>query len=141
MKQMIIEEDIVLLQQRLSSSQSSPQASNLVHQIIDDIDQDVQNFTATVESTADNCSSSNEIDRLQTLKHDLIYQAIRTSRRKAEKLNSIIQVEQNRFSVKNRYMESTSEWQQMVLDAIQTRRQHMIERTNFIIQHKLPATA
>lgn len=137
MKQMIIEEDIVLLQQRLSLSQSQSQASNLVHQMIDDIDLDVQNFTTTVESTADNSFSSNEIQRLQTLKHDIIHRATLTSRRKAEKLNTIIQVEHNRFSVRNRYMESTSEWQKMVFDTIEARRLHMIERANFITKHKL----
>ena len=34
-------------------------------------------------------------------------------------------------------MESTSDWQLKVLNAIDTRRFHMIERTNYIIQYKI----
>lgn len=54
-----------------------------------------------------------------------------------ENLNGTIQAEQNKFFVKNRYMESTSAWQETVLNAIDTRRNHMIKRANYMIRYKI----
>jgi hypothetical protein len=98
MKQMMVEEDIALLEHRLTSTQSQ-----------------------IVETSATTCSLSNEIKRLQVLKKDIIHQAIITSRGIAENLNTMIQIEKNKFSSKNRFIESTWEWQKMVFDAIEIR--------------------
>ncbi|CAF1421834.1 unnamed protein product [Adineta ricciae] len=40
-------------------------------------------------------------------------------------------------SCKNRFMESTLEWEKIVLDAIETRRLRMIERGYYIKQYRL----
>jgi hypothetical protein len=133
---MLIQEDIASLEHRLVSTHShSP--SNLIHYMIDDIDSNLENSNESVQTSTNDCLSPDDITRLALLKKDIIHQAILTSHRMTENLNTITQAEQNKFSLKNRFIESTSEWQQMVLNTIETRRKHMIMRANFIIQHKL----
>ena len=136
MKQMMNEEDMALLEHRLTSTQ--PRASsNLVGRMIDDIDTILTKSNQTVQTSANNCFVSNEINRLQALKKDIIHQAIITNRGMVENLKTIITAEQNKFSLKNRFMESTSTWQKIVLDTIEMRRLHQVERARFIIQYKL----
>jgi len=89
--------------------------------MIEDIDTILKNSNEIVETSATTCSLSNEIKRLQVLKKDIIHQDIITSRGIAENLNTMIQIEKNKFSSKNRFMESTWEWQKMVFDAIEIR--------------------
>ena len=133
----MIEEEIALLEHRLTSTQSQL-TSNLIGHMLDDIDAMLNNnLNETNEMSPTNESLQNEIERLQTLKKDMIQQAVITSRRMADRLNTIVQIEQNKFSLMNRYMASTYEWQKVVFDTIETRRLHMIERANFIIKHKL----
>jgi hypothetical protein len=91
MKQMLIEEDIALLEHRLTSTQSQSQsASNLVGRMIDDIDITLKNSNETVEISPTIGFFSNEIKRLQVLKRDIIHLAIITSRGMAENFNTII---------------------------------------------------
>jgi len=105
--------------------------------MIDDIDTILKNSNETIETSPTSCSLSNEIKRLQTLKRDIICQAILTRRTMADNLNTMIQMEQHKFTSKNRFIESTFDWRKMVLDAIEIRRLHMIKRANFITKHKL----
>lgn len=105
--------------------------------MINDIDTNINNMKAVVQTSTNDLSLENEINRLEILKKDIIDQAIITNRKMTENLNTIIETEQKKFSLKNRYIGSASEWQQMVLNTIKKRRQYMISRTNFIIQHKL----
>src|SRR4051812_9791096 len=109
MKQMKIEEDIALLQHRHSTPTQLQSASNLVHQMVHDIDENLKYLNETMEiSPTTQCSLSDEINKLQTLKNDIIHQAIITCRRMRENSNTIIEMEQNKFSLKNRFMEKTS---------------------------------
>ena len=138
MEKLIIEEDIALLEQRLTSTTVQYQsASNLIHRMIDDMDMMLKGFNDTVATTSTACVLSTDMERLRTLKKDIIDQAILTSSNVRDNLNRIIQIEENKFSVQNRYMESTSEWQKSVFNAIENRRLHMIQRANFMIKHKL----
>ena len=105
--------------------------------MIDDMDMVLKGFNETVTKTSTACVLSTDMERLRALKKDIIDQAIVTSSKMIDNLNLIIQSEQNKFSVKNRYMESTSEWQKSVFNAIENRRRHMIQRANFMIKHKL----
>ena len=105
--------------------------------MIDDMDMMLKSLNDTVDITSTACVVSTDMERLRTLKKDIIDQAIVTSSKIIDNLNLIIQSEENKFAVKNRYMESTSEWQKSVFNAIENRRLHMIQRANFIIKHKL----
>ena len=140
MKQMMIEEDIALLESRLTSTPSQHSASNLVSHMIDDIDILLKNSNAIIETSSVACFPTNEIERLQVLKQGTLHQAVITSRRLAENLNEVVQFEQSKFSSKNRYMESTSKWQEIVFNAIETRRLHQIKLVEFLLQHKLAAS-
>ena len=134
---MLIEEDIALLERRLTATQSQ-WTFNLVHQMIDHIDHSLRQLNSTDEISQDGyLNSPNEVKRLQALKSDIVQQAILTIRGMKENLNATIQIEQNKFSLKNRYMESTTGWQTRVFDAIEMRRLHMIDRANFVIRYKL----
>jgi len=133
---MLINQDIALLEHRLTSIQLGS-SSNLLDHMINDIHTNLNNMKAVVPTSTNDLSLKNEINRLKLLKKDIIHQAIITNRKMAENLNTIIEAEQKKFSVNNRFIQSTSEWQQIVLNTITKRRQHMISRTDFIIQHKL----
>lgn len=135
-KQMLIEQDIALLEHRLKSTQAYS-SSELIHRMLDNIDLTLQEQTVTVSTCENDHSTENGIERLQNLKNDIIHQAIVTSRKLAHELNKDIQTEERKFSVKNRYIESTSEWQQMVLNIIELRRNYMIDRANYIMKHTL----
>ena len=135
---MMIKQDIALLEHRLTSNETQrSSSSDLIHRMIDDIDAILGNSSITVKGPSIASSPPNEINRLQVLKRDIIHQAINSSHGMTEMFNAIIQKEQNRFLLKNRFMESTSEWQQAVSNAIENRRLHMIDRSNFIIAHRL----
>ena len=69
----------------------------------------VKSLNDTVAITPAACIFSTDMERLRTLKKDVIDQAFVTSSKLIDNLNLIIQSEQNKFAVKNRYMESTSE--------------------------------
>ena len=133
---MLIEEDISLLEHRLTSTQTYS-SSNLIYRMLNDIDLTLKNQSAIAQVSQNHHSLQNDNERLKLLKNDIIQQAIITSRKLANNLNKDIQTDQRKFSVKNRFIESTWEWQRMVLNAIETRRNHMIKRANFLLKHTL----
>ena len=136
MKQMVIAEDIAQLEHRLVSTQSQA-TSSFVGRMLDNIDTILRNSNEIVEMSANIRYLTNEITRQQTLKKDIITQAIHTSRGMIDNLNTALQEELKKYSLKNRFLEKTAEWQKVVLDALHTRPLHMIERANFIIKHKV----
>ncbi|CAF1380453.1 unnamed protein product [Adineta ricciae] len=137
-EQLIAKQEIALLQYRLlSTSLISKSVSDLVHEMIDNIDTNIKTLDDTVETSSTTDCLSNEIEKLKSSKNDIIHHAILTLEKKIENLNKIIQNERNKFFKRNRFMESTSQWQQMVLDAIENRRMHMTERANYIKTYKL----
>ena len=108
--------------------------------MIDDMDMMLKSLNDIAAITPTACVLSDDMDRLRTLKKDIIHQAILTSSKMIDNLNLIIQSEEKKFTVKNRYMNSTSEWQKSVFNAIENRRLHMIQRAKFIIKQKLPTS-
>lgn len=136
---MSIQENIAWLKYRLTTGRSSSiqSGSNILYRVIDDIDTILAKSNETHQTSTPESNWTNEIPRLQQLKKDIIEQAISTSTGMIENLNGIIQSERNKFFVKNRYMESTTAWQQTVLNSMDTRRNHMIERANYINRYKM----
>ena len=138
MEKLIIEGDIALLEHRLTSTKVQYQSTpNLIHRMIDDLDMMLQSLNDTVAISSAACALSTDTERLRTLKKDIIDQAIAPCSKMRDNLNLIIQIEENKFSVQNRYMESTSESQESVFNATENRRLHMIQRANLMIKHKL----
>ena len=136
MEKLIIDEDMALLEHHLISIQYQS-TSSLIYRMIDDIDMMLKALNNTAEITPTACYSSNDKERLQTLKKDAIDQAILTSSNMRANRNIIIETKQNKFSLENRCMESTSDWQRLVSNAIENRRLHMTRRTDFMIKQKL----
>ena len=71
--QMLNEEDIALLEHRLTATIQSQLATNLIGHMIDDINVILTNSNKTDEISLTNCFLPNEINRLQTLKRDIIH--------------------------------------------------------------------
>ena len=136
MAQIIIEEDIALLEHRLTSNNPQP-SSNLVYRMIDDIETMLEKSNEMADTFVMKHCSCSEMIRLESLKKDLINQAIITSRGLIENHNAMIQNEQHKYSTMNKYLESTAEWQKTVLDIIEVRRVHMIQHGNYILKYKL----
>ncbi|CAF1614944.1 unnamed protein product [Adineta ricciae] len=134
--QLIIEEDIALLQNRLLSTTLIP-TSDLLHKIINNINTNIQKLNNPSPDSTTTYTSSNSIKTLITLKKDIIQEAIFIHQKEHEQIQTIIQKEQNKFFVQNRYMETTSEYQKRVNAAIENGRQHMIEYANYIQQFRL----
>ncbi|CAF1543327.1 unnamed protein product [Adineta ricciae] len=137
--QLIIDEDITLLQHRLLSTALIP-TSDLLHKIINNINTKIQKLKDSLTNSTTTFSSSNCIETLINLKKDIIQEAIFIHEKEHEQIQTIIHAEQNKFFVQNRYMESTSEYQKCVNEAIEQRRQHMIERANYAKQFLLLAS-
>ncbi|CAF1514725.1 unnamed protein product [Adineta ricciae] len=137
--QLIIEEDIALLQHRLIST-TLKSTSDLLHKIINNINTNIQKFNDTLTKSTATYTSSNCIETLITLKKDIIQEAIFIHQKEHEQIQTIIHTEQNKFFVQNRYMESTSEYQKRVNEAIEKRRQHMLVRANYAKQFLLSAS-
>ncbi|CAF1402353.1 unnamed protein product [Adineta ricciae] len=57
-----------------------------------------------------------------------------------EQIQTTIQKEQKKFFIRNKYMQTTSQYQKRVNAAIKNRRQHMIERANYMKQFRLSAS-
>ena len=83
MEKLIIEEGIALLEHHLTSATVQYQsASNLIHRMIDVMDMVLKGFNDTVAITSTACVLSIDMERLRTLKKDIIDQAIATTLKK-----------------------------------------------------------
>ncbi|CAF1682510.1 unnamed protein product [Adineta ricciae] len=134
--QLIIEEDIALLQHRLISTTLIP-TSDLLHKIINNINTNIQKLNDSLMESTTAYTSSNTIETLVTSKKDIIQEAIFIHQKEHEQIQTIIHTEQNKFLHQNRYMASTSEYQKRVHEAIEQRRQHMIEHANYAKYYRL----
>ena len=134
--QLIIEEDIALLQHRLLST-TIKSTSDSLHKIINNIETNIEKLNNSLTEPPITYTSSNTIEALITLKKDIIQEAIYIHQKELKQIQTIIQTEQRKFLVQNRYMEKTSEYQQRANEAIEHRRQHMIERANYMKQFRL----
>ncbi|CAF1610816.1 unnamed protein product [Adineta ricciae] len=77
-EQMMIEADIATLEKCLTSTSLQPSFS-LVHEIINNVDLDIKNLNVIIETSTTSQLLINEVNRLKTLKIDIIQQAILTS--------------------------------------------------------------
>ena len=133
---MMMEDEIAILRTRLTSTQSIS-TCNILNCMIDDIDTMIKNLSEPVENSTSSISSSDAMAKMQLLKNDIINQAIETSYRIVKNAEQVRNQEKQKFSLRNRFMESTQQWQQVVYDAIENRELHMINRAHFIMNHKL----
>ena len=85
-------------------------------------------------------TSPTECERMKQLKKDIIHRCIVTGRGMVDNYHHNVLHEQKKYFVKRGVDESTAEWQSKVIQAIETRRLHMFERSTCVIQLKLATT-
>ena len=114
---------MALLERRLTARQLKP-LSTVFDLMIDEID-------------ATEPSMPTEWEKMKQLKNDIIRRCINTGRGIEEKFRQMVFVIKEKYFVKRDTDESISEWQCAVINAIEIRRLHMIERASHITQFKL----
>ena len=122
----MVGEEVACLERRLSAKQLQP-SSTLFDRMIDDID--------AMEQT-----SPTEWEQMKQLKKDLIHRCIMVGHGMADSYHHDVLHEQEKYFVKRGVDESKLEWQLKVIQAIETRRLHMLERSTCVIQLKLATT-
>ncbi|CAF0722754.1 unnamed protein product [Didymodactylos carnosus] len=115
-KQTMVEEEVACWERRLLARPLQP-SSTLFDRMIDDIDATEQ-------------TSPTEWEQMKQLKKDIIHQCIITGRGMAHRYhNDVLHEQKKKYFVKCGVDESTAEWQLEVIQAIETRRLHMLERS------------
>lgn len=119
----MIEEEVALLERRLTARQlvSRPTLFDLM---LDDID-------ATQQTTP------MEWEGIKQLKNDILRRGIMADCGMAEKFRNAALAEKEKYFVKRNVDESITNWQMAVINTIERRRLHMIERAAYITQFKL----
>ena len=82
-------------------------------------------------------TSPTEWETVKQLQKDIIHRCIITGRGVAENYYKAVVHEKEKYFVKRIGDESTSEWQVVVINTIESRRLQMIERSAYITQFKL----
>jgi hypothetical protein len=133
----MIDEQVAILEHRLMSKQVPPASSLLDHKI-DDIDIIIRNQQDAIEQDASNNRSSYQFDKMNQFKNDIIQQTIIISCQMGENFVKIVRDEQQIHSFNRNDDESQSDKQVSAINAIETRRLHMIKWAKYITQQKLP---
>jgi hypothetical protein len=122
---------VAILERRLTARHLRP-LSSIFDLMIHNIDEIlIQPNDANEQFTA------NELQRMKQLKDEVIHQSILSGLGMIESFRRIVVIEKEKYFVKSDVDASTSEWQLAVINAIESRRIHMIERAVFITQYKL----
>jgi hypothetical protein len=122
---------VAILERRLTARQLRP-SSTIFDLMIHNIDEIIiQTNDANEQFTA------NELQRMKQLKDDVIHQSILTGLTMVENYRRTVMIETKKYFVKSDVDASTKEWQLTVINAIESRRLHMIERAVYITQYKL----
>ena len=119
----MVEGAVACLERRLSARSLQP-SSTLFDRMIDEID--------AMEQT-----SPTEWEQMEQLKKDIIHWCIVTGRGMVDNYHHNVLLAQEKYFVKRGVDESKAEWQLKVIQAIETRRLHMLERSSCTIQLKL----
>ena len=114
------------LERRLSARPLQP-SSTLFDRTLDDID--------AMEQTL-----PTEWEQMKQWKKNIIHRCIMVGHGIADSYHNDVLLAQEKYFVKRGVDESKAEWQLKVIQAIETRRLHMLERSTCVIQLKLATT-
>ncbi|CAF1306853.1 unnamed protein product [Adineta steineri] len=127
--QTMINEQVAILEKRLSSKQTPPPSTLLDH-MIDDIDKVLSTPNDVIEQNVSTNFPNDQLEKMNQLKHDIIQQSIITATNMSKNYLDM--------SLNRNYEESqTTEIQNAVLKAMETRRLHMMKRAQYLLQYKL----
>jgi len=131
-----MDEQVAILERRLTSKELPP-ASTLLDRTIDSIETILANPNDVTEGNVLITSSSHQFEKMNQMKHDLIHQSILAGRETIATYMKTILAEKQKCSFNKNINDSWSDIQVAVINAIETRRLHMIERAKYITQQKL----
>ena len=85
-------------------------------------------------------TSPTDWEQMKQLKKNIIHRCIMAGHGMADSYHNDVLHEQKKYFVKRGVDQSTAEWQLEVIQAIETRRLHMLERAACVTQIKLATT-
>ncbi|CAF1306689.1 unnamed protein product [Adineta steineri] len=136
-KHIIMNEQIAILKQRLISKQPLP-ASTLFDHTINRIETSLTQLdNVMIQDDKSTTVPSSQFDTMNQLKHNIINQSIITAREMAETSAQIILDETQRLLSFKHDDQHLHEVHITVVNAIEDRRYHMMQRGNYMIQEKL----
>jgi len=124
------------MKHRLTSVSLST-STDLSDRILDDIDRKITTSLDISDQNTSGVHLSIEVEKLNQLKQDIIHQGIQTSQAMVETYTKTIYDEQENFFHKQNADQHTSKIENGIVNAIETRRLHMIERGKYITEQKL----
>ncbi|CAF4168158.1 unnamed protein product [Adineta steineri] len=136
-KHLIMNEQIAILKQRLISKQPLP-ASTLFDHTINRIEKSLtQPDNVMVQDDKSVIVPSSEFETMNQLKHNIINQSIITAREMAENSAQIILDQMQKLLSFKHDDQHSHEVHITVVNAIEDRRYHMMQRGNYMIKEKL----
>ena len=136
LKQTAVEKQVAIMEHRRTARAVLP-SSTLFERMLDDIDTQIAETVDVIDLTASRKFICSESRKLRQLKQDLIRRSITSGRVIKADYATIIQSEKQNFFVKTNTDEHTLRMHVAILDAIELRRSHMVERAKYITQQKL----
>jgi hypothetical protein len=122
---------------RTSVSSSSSSTINLFDRVFNDIDEKLTKSLDNIDQNPSDNSSSIEFEKIKQFKQDILNQNVQSGRTMIENFMKTIHDEQKKFFFKRTADEHRSNMEVAMLNAIETRRSHMIERAKYVTKQKL----
>jgi len=110
---------------------------NLFDCMSDEVDEKLTKSVGIIDQNASNTYLSIEFEKINQLKEDIVHQSVDTRRAMVELFTKIVHDEQNKFFFKKNANEHRSNMEVTILNAIEIRRSHMIERGKYVTKQNL----
>jgi hypothetical protein len=121
----------------VSSVSSLSSTINLFDRILDDIDQKLTKLIDIIDQNPSDSFLSIEFEKIKQFKQDIINQSVQSGRAMIETFMETVHDEQKKFFFKKNADEHRSNMEVAMVNAIETRRSHMIERGKYVTKQKL----
>jgi hypothetical protein len=122
---------------RTSVSSSSSSTINLSDRVFDDIDEKLTKSLDNIDQNPSDSSLSIEFEKIKQFKQDILNQNVQSGRAMIETFTKTVHNEQKKFFFKRNADEHRSNMEVAMVNAIETRRSHMIERGKYVTKQKL----
>ena len=124
------------MEHRLTSASLSS-TNNILDRMLDDIDEKLQKELDVINQNPPDSSLSSEFEKIKQFKQDIINQSIQTDRTKIEAFTKAVHDKQKKFFIKKNADEDRYNKDLALLNIVETRRSHMIERGKYETKQKL----
>lgn len=105
--------------------------------MLDDIDEKLTQFIDNINRNSSDSSLLIEFEKLKQFKQDIINQSIQAGRNLIESFKKTVHDEQKKFFIKKNADEHRYNMDVTLLNTVETRRLHMIEREKYITKQTL----